>query len=572
MRWFLQPTRLVLTLCAILIAAVPALRREFTWNVRALAAAIPHWPKSEYARYVTGRDVAPGFRPYDPQAELDAHPRDVSLRIAVASYGGGPEYPSAKRALDEALALAPRSAVVLSVSALGDFESREFWFHREEEGGGRRTGPGRKEFPRELLKERLTLSQIGAPLKRLDAWAAADPDNAAPHVFAAYLLLGARKDEEPLAKAEQAAGKRFFTVYQPEVTDARVHEMRLRGVPAPDAEAAVLGWPSLAFMHLNALLRNLARIMDGVGWDHFDAGDKNTAFRYWVATGRIGTLMMAREREPLILPMVGMAIQGVGYSPIYRQTWDRSNKSNPRRIIRTGEAYRTFVAARGQRAAQRIRGELLHHVSLSRQFSGLMPAVYESTHPFAYYAVAHQMGTVATANAIMAAFLCVVVLLAGRGLQPALSRAWGGIIVGLAVVATIGVVSTSTTLAVLDILRPLPEGIGHASFVLPDSAWLAAALAYGGPVLVVVLLCVAGVCVARRKKVRYRDVVGGGMRQSLPTMLAVLAVIWVISTAVAAREGGIYARWMARSRHVGELRMLQEFAADRGIGPARSPR
>ncbi len=47
--------------------------------------------------------------------------------------------------------------------------------------------------------------------------------------------------------------------------------------------------------------------------------------------------------------------------------------------------------------------------------------------------------------------------------------------------------------------------------------------------------------------------------------LAVLLVVWVASTAVAAHEGSVYARYMRRQREVGELRMLQDFARDRGV-------
>ena len=51
------------------------------------------------------------------------------------------------------------------------------------------------------------------------------------------------------------------------------------------------------------------------------------------------------------------------------------------------------------------------------------------------------------------------------------------------------------------------------------------------------------------------------MRQTLPGILAMLAVIWIASAAVAAREGGVFANYMARQRQVGELRMLEELAA-----------
>ena len=84
---------------------------------------------------------------------------------------------------------------------------------------------------------------------------------------------------------------------------------------------------------------------------------------------------------------------------------------------------------------------------------------------------------------------------------------------------------------------------------------------FGLPVLLVLLLAIAALWLARKKKVPYRAGLFGAMRQTLPTALAVLAVVWIAATAVAVREGGLYATHMARAWEVGELQMLKEIGS-----------
>jgi hypothetical protein len=83
------------------------------------------------------------------------------------------------------------------------------------------------------------------------------------------------------------------------------------------------------------------------------------------------------------------------------------------------------------------------------------------------------------------------------------------------------------------------------------------------PPALLVLAAVAASWPALKQRLRYRAALGGALRQTLPTALAVLAVIWVGAAAVAAREGAVYVKHMNRMYQVGELRMLQEAAGKR---------
>lgn len=569
MRELLRPSRLVLIACAVSIAVVPALRWELVWNLRALAAAIPRWPRSDYAKSLLGKELSPGIGQYDPRQELEDFPRDVQIRIALAAeFLSGSPVAVSERALGEALKLAPRSPVVLSIAALRDVGTSRLEFHREEQLSGRRSD--REKYGPRIREKRLTPDDIKRALKRLDAWAAADPDNAAPDVFAAYDLLGAKRDAEALARAESASSKPYFTLYELAATGAKVHELVLHGTPAPDAEIQA---SDLALsLRPGAAVRDFARMMSAVGWDQLEAGDEGKAFRYWTAAGRIGTLMMAQERETLILRMVGIAVQDIGYWPVYRPVHGgRTGGASRRASIRRGGAHEAFAAARGERAARGIFDEVVARQSLADEFVSAVLVGDRVAASWYRYWFGRAVAVAAMPGALFAALLCLVALALWRGSKPALSRLWSGISVAAAICMTLGVVSVSTAAAVLAPIGydPVADSFRGPPLQLPDSPWLGLALAFGAPAFLVLMAAVAGVWLTRKKQVTYGAAVGGAVRQSLLTLLAVLALVWVASAAVAVREGGIYGRCRARARKVGELRMLQEFAADQGIQPKR---
>jgi len=566
MRWLLRPSRLVLVLATLAIAVVPALRREFVWNVRALLIAMPHWPSSEYAECILSGEAA-GIRPDDPEAELDSYPRDLELRIALARDHWGTSSTIRKRALEEALRLAPEDRVVLSLNALNDLRAGKLRFDREE--GLAISRENRKEWQKWIgphwREKLLTAEQISGPLKALDRWAAADPDNAAPGVFAAYLLLGARADKEALGRAEKAAGKQYLTLHDLEISGAAVHAQSLRGALAMDAENAAL--PVTTTATLYAQIRLFARIMSRIGWRHYQRGEKETAFRYWTATGRIGTLMMSSEREYVIPRLVGTAVQDIGYSRIYMRAF-KGHDRRPGAVgeIRPGPAYDSFVALRGTAAAKHIHDELSANLSLFRDFHSLFSLTSDQQLGLAsHYFFGRRLAAATTPAMLFAVLLCLTTVFAVRRPQPTLGRLWKLGLVLLAILVPEGLFSASAALDMLRSSRLGPAAARWPLLPLPDSPWFALAISTGPALLLMILLAIAAAWVAKKKQIRYRTCLGGATRQTLPGVLAILAVIWIASATVAAREGAVFADYMARQRQVGELRILEEFAADRGI-------
>lgn len=531
MRWLWHPTRLVLILVVVATAAVPALRRQFVWQVRALARVVVDGRESRYFAALGG-DVAPGIRPSDPAAELNSRPRDLQLRIGLASPPfftkvpemvptryRGPAEAISRRTLDEALALAPHDPVVLWLAALDELEKADVLYDREEQWGGRRA-ERRNHIPEDWQPKALSQREIARPLRALDAWAAADPGNAAPDALAAFLLFGANRDDKALARLEAASRKRYLTSYQLDIAEARSHVERLRGVPA--ADAAYLTFFVDPSRELGSKLRVAARIAQAVGWDRFEYSDKETAFRYWVAAGRVGTLIMRHERETMIDQLVGIAVQAICYKPIYRWSSSGQRRADTEDVplrLEPGEAYDSFVAARGQAAAQRIRDELSAGQSLRREIKQRLDTFRRLAGSFIAYAVAHRTSMLVLLEVLMALVLCAVVLWLAGQTPTALTRPWNAVIIVLAFLGT--------------------------------------------PLMLVVACVIAAAWVARRHEVSYRAALGGALRQTLPTALAVLALIWVGAAAVAAREGAVYVKHMNRMYQVGELRMLQEIVSSK---------
>jgi hypothetical protein len=562
MRWVLHPTRLVLILAVVVTAVVPALRREFVWNARALAQAIPHWPKSSYTESLAGG--APATRSGGATL-LKAYPRDVTLRIGIARRADPLSAPTAteRRALAEALRLAPRDPVVLSLAALRAIGSLTLSHDREEEFGLRRAERRKRIKENKPGWKPLVLSEakLTPALDRLDAWAAADPENAAPDALAADLLFGARKDSEALARAEAAARKRFFTLYNLDMTRALMHRYRLCGMPAGNAAFDA----SVGSLEETRPLRDLAHVMQGIGWDRFDDGDKTTAFRYWLTAAGIGRLMDSHQRETMIEQLVGVSVECIGYAPIYH--FVRAPQAKARfdgGDYLPGDAYASFVAIRGKPAADRIY-QRLAALTAWRDNAGKATGGDEAQAlsptdlaliPYGWCLAGRNVSMYAFPAALVAALLSLLALIVGRRSQRTLSPLWSAILIAIAICAPIAIGASGTIrFAVTLWLR----GLDRAN--MPWSAiaqWLRSVVAVGLPLLLAAVLALAAWWVARKRRVRYRSALAGALRQVLPSALAVLALVWVIAAAVAVREGGLYARYQMRMYQVGELTMLQE--------------
>ena len=608
MHWLTRPTRLVLILCALAIAAIPSLRGEFTWSVRTAVATAPRWAAWWFLL------PAPRMRASDAERELNAHPKDLEVRIALAcpflrgtpsesanvATRGALGFPpqlgdtigsAANRAMREALALAPRDPVVLSVAALRDFREGRLEFAREQELYVSSNGRLVKRIIAGWKQKFLTPAQIAGPLARLNAWARADPQNAAPHFFAAYLLLGTKRDGEALAQAEAAASKRFFQIYEMEIIGAKVHELRLRGLSPSDAQLeatrAYNMWPLVSRM------RKPARIMDYLGRERLAAREGEFAFRCWLATGRIGTLMLQQEHAYLGTRMQGHSVQAIGYAPIYKRVWPlRPGPNRGPGTLVPGDAYKAFVASRGERAARIIRSELAAGESFRDREQA---ALRTNQHPARGFLHWRDWQLTFMLSALGAFLLWLLSLPLAWRAAPSLSRLCSGSLIALALLQFYIFAAMSALFSALS-SQPSSYGLISSASPSPYSTWWTAlrdvfaratdvntvrslghVVSYPGlmtvitlrpfspPLMLFVFAVIAAAWLARKRQVGFRVALGGAMRQSFATLIVVLAVIWIVSAAIAVREGGIYAGYAARGREVGELRMMEEFARDQGL-------
>ncbi len=578
MRRVLRPSRFVLICAAIAIAALPSLRREFAWHLRALATAIPRWPESDYAKFVVGRDTTPGTTNESAAQQLDRWPRDLQLRLAIVGEQLYAPEDIQRRAMQEALRLAPRDPVVRTLAALQAYQSNRIVFLREESFVRRRDPNKYRWMPKDFHEQLLTTRQVPKVLPAFDAWAAAEPGNAAPDVFASYILFGAKRDEEAFRRVQTAARKPYFTLHEQDLVSARVHSLRLRGLPAADAEAV-----GVLLMRFYAKFRDFARIMTASGWNRYDDGNQSGAIPYWLTLGRIGTLMASHERESLITRMVGGAIQSIGYSPIYKKLYKPKPTLDgkvdvPKQLIVPGDAYAAFVANRGKEAARQIRGELVSNVQLINHFRALIGGSLLEDPVGRHYVLAdlaRRIAIIAMPALLLVALLWLFAAMIRQPDQPPLSRVWSttllilGIFLPICIVGfilisqTLGFFSTNPFEAIIEGLFGLGTETARSEIHFFDLPGLALVFIIAGPILLLCWLTIAAGWVRWKRKVSFRSALAGGMRQILPAAAVFLAIVWVAGAALTAHEGNIYAKYKARGRQVGELRMLEEVHAER---------
>jgi hypothetical protein len=229
------------------------------------------------------------------------------------------------------------------------------------------------------VSQRLTAEEAEPVLDILRKWQEVEPENALPPALETYYLYGLHRDEEALARWEEAAALPDVNTHAQEFI--RYTGRLLEKMGMSPWESVSNSYSGSAFGPLGKL-RTCARIGVYEGRLAEMEGRDEEAIRWWVATFRFGEHMQ-ESANTLMEALVGIAIQGIGGWPVWewqseRMTGIPDGPLQGGRLFH-GSSHEFFVREAGQQAADEIRDSMVKakvRSMLTRQYVehlGAMP-------------------------------------------------------------------------------------------------------------------------------------------------------------------------------------------------------
>jgi len=408
------------------------------------------------------------------------------------------------------------------------------------------------------VPQRLTLEEAEPVLHVLRQWQKVEPENALPLVWEMYYLYGLHKDEETLARWDKAGAL-------PEVNS---HTQEFIWYTAQLLEAMGMSpWESVmnsfnsgsAFGPLSKL-RTCARIGVYEGRLAEIKGRGQEAVQWWMATFGFGEHMQ-ESAETLIEASVGIAIEGIGGSPVWVWQPDRMTGIPDGPLLKGrlfhGKSHEFFVREAGQQAADEIRDSMVKakgRSMLTRQYverRGALPdGVLRSM-------TLRGLGLF-SAMLLLAALLgfSAVSLWARRKADEATSLGWRGGL-GLTLIA----------------LAPLGLGLGLAVATAKTPIMIPALAAgvFGGPGISFMLLLILPLAAAFRSRAPEAGLFTawrGNLRRVLPLAAIVLAIV---SLGFAITGRWAEARWVRSWQPETEMQRVEKAIGPEWTNPTIPP-
>ena len=398
---------------------------------------------------------------------------------------------------------------------------------------------------------KLTPEEAEPVLDVLRQWRKAEPENALPRTFEMYYLYGLHRDQEALARWEEAAALPEVTSHTQELMRYSVRLLERMGMSP--WEAVLNSFNSGSALGPLSKLRSCARIGVYEGRLAEMEGRDQEAVRWWMATFRFGEHMQ-RSADTLIEALVGIAIEGVGGTPVWAWQHDGMTGIPDGPLLKGrlfyGKSHEFFVREAGQQAAEEMRDRLARakvRSMLTRQYVeqlGLSPLLHVMTlRSFAGLSVILLLAALLGFGAVS--------LWARRKADEATKLGWRGR-VALALVS----------------LAPLVLGFGLAqatagtSITIPRMTAAVYGAAYGGLGISFLLLLILPLAAAFRSCAPEAGVLTawrGNLRRVLPVAAVGLAII-SLGFVIASRT--TEARWVRSWQSETEMEQ-----AKRLIGP-----
>lgn len=377
------------------------------------------------------------------------------------------------------------------------------------------------------LPDRLTPEQAEPILSALRSWQEADPDNALPVALEPRYLYGLHRDQDALTAWAQAGRMPLVTSHA--IDRAKAVDRLLMAVGMPRPEAIVNSRGSLVFPSYSRL-RDNARFAVYEGRLAAMREDPVTAITCWQSTADFGRHMQD-STDSMIGFLVGVAIEGIGASPVWRWVHDDRSGISDGPLFGGryfwGDQHALYVGHMGEANDQ----ALLDSLILSKVQT---QAGREHTRGFdmfeAYFTAAPYLA-LAAASAGLAALLFVPYLLFGTWSRHAADSAttlrpfWQLVIAALFLSPIVVANVITFRLAVSE---------------TSSSATLIAALA-GSVVLIVVIPPLIAIR-TRAPGARFRTAWRGNLRRVIPVSIALCALLFLGLSAYTAH---IRAQWIA---------------------------
>jgi hypothetical protein len=210
------------------------------------------------------------------------------------------------------------------------------------------------------LPDRLSPDDVAPVMEVLRRWQEVEPGNGMPVALEVRYLYGLHRDSDALRRWEEASRLPEFTAHVQEISWAAGRLLSEMGMPWWDAASGAYS--------AGVETAGMARLRDGARIGLYEGrlarleGRAEEAVRYWQATIDIGRRMQ-ESGGTLIECLVGIAVEGIGASPVWMWQHDRATgiPNGPLlggRLFH-GRAHDFFVAQAGEAAAGDVRDSLL---------------------------------------------------------------------------------------------------------------------------------------------------------------------------------------------------------------------
>lgn len=384
------------------------------------------------------------------------------------------------------------------------------------------------ESPRLLDSSLDDASQL---LRALRRWQQVDPENGLPLAVEAWLLFGLHRDQEAVQRWLQASRCRVMSTRAAETHVAARTVLERAGAAEPEAGLAALS-SDLSLAGFGHPLREAARAFKYEGLLACTQGRQADAARIWRATTDIGSKLVAGS-DNAIECLIGIAVLGIGISPAWHWYPDRVT-GTPEGPLRGGRVFpgphhATHLSQMGGEADRLARDTLVQakvRSSMLSDYSRLRMA--DTRYGRAMFLLSLNALILAQILVLLAAF-CLVSVRGRRQADAAspLSGLWSTLIAAAAALPVAGV------------------GICSAAAVTYPHVPVAVAWSVPYVPLALALSLTLVAAPFRRAEIRRALVAWrGSLRRVLPPAVALLAVAFVVTGALAAqRRAAEHASW-----------------------------